>query len=191
MSEIKLDEIISPQLRKMIEFTVATDKDYQKLQAKHKECLRQHDYLGAIKWAKIIEEVQVRVVREVVRQQAREIENVVVLMKSMSEEDQMKLSISLNLILFCIDQIDFHITEANEIIHKYHPDCKLEMYDKLNAEGKEIKEHMRFIGKHESTELQIIFSDIADNLTEMLVNKVKSYIRKRKAKNEAYEKGKC
>lgn len=187
MNEINLDEIISPQLRKKIEFTISTNKDYQKLQAKHKECLRQHDYIGAIRYAKIIENVQVRVVQEIVRQQAKEIENVVVLMKSMSAEDQMRLSTSLNIILFCIDQIDFHITESNEIIKKYYPDCKLEMYDKLNAEGKEIKEHMRFIGKHETTELQIVFSDIADNLTELLVNKVKAYIRKKNEKRKSHE----
>lgn len=187
MSNINLDEIISPQLRKKIEFVVSTNKDYQKLQAKHKECLRQHDYLGAIRYAKIIEDVQVRVVREIVRQQSKEIENVVVLMKSMSEEDQMRLSISLNIILFCIDQIDSHITESNEIIKKYHPDCKLEMYDKLNAEGKEIKEHMRFIGKHDTIKLQIVFSEIADKLTELLVNKVKAYIRRKKEKMKSYE----
>ena len=73
MSNINLDEIISPQLRKKIEFTVSTNEDYQKLQAKHKECIRKHDYLGAIRYAKIIEDVQVRVVQEIVRQQAKEI----------------------------------------------------------------------------------------------------------------------
>lgn len=184
MSNIDLDKYLSPALKRQIGYAIATNESYKKLQDRHKECLKKHDYLGAVSIAKMLDEVQMNVVQSIINHRVVEEENVIDLMRSMSEDDQMRLSISLNIILFCIDQIDFHITESNEIIKKYYPDCRLEMYDNLNKVGKEVKEQMKYLGKNERIGLQIIFSDIADNLTDMLVNKVKAYIRKKKQVGE-------
>ena len=182
MSSVDLEQYISPTLMREIEMEIDANESYQKLKERHKECLNRHDYIGALRIAKMLEEAKKNVVQAIVNNQVVKQELVNDLMKSMSDEDQTRLSVSLNIILFSIDQIDYHITESNEIIKKYHPDCTLEMYDKLNELGREAKELVNYLGDNERMELQIIFSDIADNLTELLVNKVKSYIRKKKKK---------
>ena len=102
----------------------------------------------------------------------------------MSEEDREKMNIYTNAIIFLCDIIETLSIESDEILKKYHPDYNLEMFNKISQVGKEAKSHVKFMSDNTDMIYQISFADEADDISELLFNKVKSFIRKLRKKSE-------
>lgn len=97
--------------------------------------------------------------------------------EGMKPEDIEKVSIACNSIILMSDLIETQVIEMNEVVKKYHPEYRVDMYDRFVQVGKEAKEQMAYMTKWTNNLYQIKFGDIADNLMDMIKSKVKKLLR--------------
>lgn len=109
------------------------------------------------------------------------------LMLEMTNEDRDEINTLSNGIIMLCDMIETFSMDLNEILHKYHPDFHIEMYEKFKDIGKEAKDQMRFMAKNTNELYQVNFADYADDITKMVKNKAKSLVRKLRGKGQGYK----
>ena len=103
----------------------------------------------------------------------------------MNEEDKDLMSAYGNAIIMIADCLETICMDTNNMLQKYHPNFRIEMFDKLNELAKEARNHVRLIDGYENSEYYYnLFADVSDNMREMIVNKGRSFCNKLKA----YEK---
>lgn len=96
----------------------------------------------------------------------------------MSEDDQDRMSVNANMIIMLADILEMCCIEINEIVQKYQPEYRIEMFDDMEKLAKSCYEQIRFMWKNTDDYYQSTFSYEADNVRKMIVNKVKSLLRK-------------
>ena len=69
------------------------------------------------------------------------------LMSDMSPEDREYINTCTNAIILICDMIETFTMDFNQVLKKYHPDYRLEMYDKIMQVGKEAKAHVQFMSE--------------------------------------------
>lgn len=109
------------------------------------------------------------------------------LMLEMTNEDRDEINTLSNGIIMLCDMIETFSMDLNEILHKYHPDFHIEMYEKFKDVGKEAKDQMRFMAQNTNELYQVNFADYADDITKMVKNKAKSLVRKLREKGQGYK----
>ena len=103
----------------------------------------------------------------------------------MSEEDREEINVLTNSIIMLCDLVETFTMDCNEILKKYHPDYRIEMFDKVSECGKAAKAQVDFMSKSTDMVYQCAFAEDADKITEMVRNKVKAFIRKLKRRKKA------
>lgn len=68
-------------------------------------------------------------------------------MSDMSPEDREYINTCTNAIILICDMIETFTMDFNQVLKKYHPDYRLEMYDKIMQVGKEAKAHVKFMSE--------------------------------------------
>lgn len=175
-----LPEDVVEEMKKAIR----AEAQMQVLQQKKLQALKAYDYVEVARLAKLIKEVEIRVINEYLSNYEGEAVRMDSLMVDMSEEDREKMNIYTNAIIFLSDMIETLSIESDQILKKYHPDYNLEMFNRLIQLGKEAKNHVKFMSENTDMVYQVSFADGADDITELLMNKVKAFIRKLRNKNE-------
>lgn len=163
---------------------IRKDSAIQALQKKRNNALRSSNYIEASRLSKLIEDVEIHTINQYLSEYEGQTERMDSLMTDMSEEDREKMNIYTNAIIFLCDIIETLSIESDEILKKYHPDYNLEMFNKISQVGKEAKSHVKFMSDNTDMIYQISFADEADDISELLFNKVKSFIRKLRKKSE-------
>lgn len=175
-----LPEDVVEEMKKAIR----AEAQMQVLQQKKLQALKAYNYVEVSRLAKLIKEVEIRVINEYLSNYEGEAVRMDSLMVDMSEEDREKMNIYTNAIIFLSDIIETLSIESDQILKKYHPDYNLEMFNRLIQLGKEAKNHVKFMSENTDMVYQVSFADGADDITELLMNKVKAFIRKLRNKNE-------
>ena len=98
--------------------------------------------------------------------------------KSMTPEEIETVNTACNTIIMLSDIIETQVMEINQAVKKHYPDYRVVMYDRFVELGKEAKEQMRYLASWTNNLYQIKFGDVADELTEMITNKVRKLLRK-------------
>lgn len=167
-----------------IKQSIRKDKSIQKLQNKKSQALITHNYVEATKISNQIKDIETRVINQYLSDYEGQTERMDNLMKCMSKEDRENMNIYTNSIIFLCDIIDTLSLESDQLLKKYHPDYNLEMFNKISQIGKEAKQHIKFMSENTDMVYQVSFADRADDISELLMNKVKSFIRRFRKKNE-------
>lgn len=94
------------------------------------------------------------------------------------------MNIYTNTIIFLCDMIEILSSDSDQILKKYHPDYNIEMFNKIIQVGKEAKNHIKFMSENTDMIYQVSFANGADDISELLMNKVKAFIRKFRSKTE-------
>lgn len=175
-----LPEDVVEEMKKAIR----AEAQMQVLQQKKLQALKAYNYVEVARLAKLIKEVENRVINEYLANYEGEAVRMDSLMVDMSEEDREKMNIYTNAIIFLSDMIETLSIESDQILKKYHPDYNLEMFNRLIQLGKEAKNHVKFMSENTDMVYQVSFADGADDIAELLMNKVKAFIRKLRNKNE-------
>lgn len=175
-----LPENVVEEMKKAIR----AEAQMQVLQQKKLQALKAYNYVEVARLAKLIKEVEIRVINEYLSNYEGEAVRMDSLMVDMSEEDREKMNIYTNAIIFLSDMIETLSIESDQILKKYHPDYNLEMFNRLIQLGKEAKNHVKFMSENTDMVYQVSFASGADDITELLMNKVKAFIRKLRNKNE-------
>lgn len=169
-----LPEDVVEEMKKAIR----AEAQMQVLQQKKLQALKAYNYVEVARLAKLIKEVEIRVINEYLANYEGEAVRMDSLMVDMSEEDREKINIYTNAIIFLSDMIETLSIESDQILKKYHPDYNLEMFNRLIQLGKEAKNHVKFMSENTDMVYQVSFADGADDIAELLMNKVKAFIRK-------------
>lgn len=175
-----LPEDVVEEMKKAIR----AEAQMQVLQQKKLQALKAYNYVEVARLAKLIKEVEIRVINEYLSNYEGEAVRMDSLMLDMSEEDREKMNIYTNAIIFLSDMIETLTIESDQILKKYHPDYNLEMFNRLIQLGKEAKNHVKFMSENTDMVYQVSFADGADDIAELLMNKVKAFIRKLRNKKE-------
>ena len=151
---------------------------------KKSQALKAYNYVEVSRLAKLIKEVETRVINNYLANYKGQSERMDTLMADMSDEDRENMNIYTNTIIFLCDMIEILSSDSDQILKKYHPDYNIEMFNKIIQVGEEAKNHIKFMSENTDMIYQVSFANGADDISELLMNKVKAFIRKLRSKTE-------
>lgn len=160
------------------------DRRMNQLKVRYAEAVRGMRYVDAEKIRRSMVQREEEIVREANMRMDGERVQMYTLMGDMTQADRDELNTLTNCVILCCDMIETFTMDANQILHRSHPDCHIEMFDRLIAVGKEAKAQMRFMEDATDTLYQTEFTGHADKLTEMVRNKACSLIRRVRSKEK-------
>ena len=163
---------------------IREDPQMQILLQKKNQALRSRNYLEVSRISKLINNIEVKVINEYLSQYKGQSDRMDSLMTNMSEVDRENMNIYTNAIIFLCDMIETLSSDSDQILKKYHPDYNIEMFYKIIQLGNEAKNHIKFMSENTDIVYQISFADDADDISELLMNKVKAFIRKLRKKQK-------
>lgn len=178
-------EDLPKELVEEMEKAIREDPQMVKLETKKREQIRKGMYIQAQNTKEMMNRIVDRVINDYLSTYKGEVVRMDELLKGMSEKDREDINVLSNCIVAMCDMIETFTMDCNSILHKYHPDFNIEMYDKLIEMGREAKVQMDFMAKNTDMMYQCTFADFADDITVLVKNKVKSLVRKLRQKKEA------
>lgn len=161
---------------------IREDKKMVELEKRHTNLIRAQRYMDAFRIKRMMNEIEEKVINMYLAEYEGQTESMYNFMQEMNDEDRDEMNILVNSIIMLCDMIDTFTLDCNELLKKYHPDYRIEMFDKVIDYGKAVKEQMDFMAKNTDMVYQCAFADDADKITELVKNKVKSFVRKLKRK---------
>lgn len=163
---------------------IREEPQMQVLLQKKSQALKDYNYVEVSRLAKLIKEVETRVINNYLANYKGQSERMDTLMADMSDEDRENMNIYTNAIIFLCDMIEILSSDSDQILKKYHPDYNIEMFNKIIQVGEEAKNHIKFMSENTDMIYQVSFANGADDISELLMNKVKAFIRKLRSKTE-------
>lgn len=154
------------------------------LQQKKAKAIQSHKYVEASRLSALIKEVEERTINTYLSNYGGQTERMDNLMKDMPDEDRELLNVYTNAIIFLCDMIESLSIDSDQILKKHHPEYRIEMFDKISQIGKEAKAHVKFMSENTNMVYQVSFADGADDISELLLNKVKAFIKKLRRKEK-------
>lgn len=176
----QLPKSIQDKLSDVIELNSAI----KALRLNLEKCRQRRDYVGMARCQHQLQEMKHSIEEEYLRQNAVYRKRVVDFKKNMSDEDQEILSINSNMVILLADMLETSVMNINEVFHRNNPEWRVEMFDNLKKLSRECADQIKWMSKETDEYYQNTFADVADNITEMVKNKVKSLLRKVYKHNE-------
>ena len=162
---------------------------YIELSRKKTMYLKNGNYFLAMETAKAMEKIVKECLAEYIRHYEGECKKVNELTDSMTDEDRDTMAALGNSIVMMADCLETICMDCNELLKKYHPNFRIEMFDKLEELAKEARCHVRLIDGYENSDYYYnLYGDSADKLKDLIVNKGKSFVNKLKAYEERTKK---
>lgn len=161
---------------------INADSRMVELRRKHAFLLREHCYMEAVGLKQKIEGIERKVINDYLAEYKGQAESMDNLMREMSDEDRDEISVLTNCVIFLCDMVETFTMDCDAILKKYHPDYRIEMFDKIAECGKAAKEQVEFMSRNTGLAYQTAFAGDADKITEMVRNKARSFVRKLKRK---------
>lgn len=169
------------RMKKMIN----EDRQMLKLRERHASFLRSHRYMEAMKLKQMMDGIEKRVINQCLSEYEGMSESMDNFMREMSEEDREEINVLTNSIIMLCDMVETFTMDCNGILKKYHPDYRIEMFDRVSECGKAAKAQVDFMSKSTDMVYQCAFAEDADKITEMVRNKAKAFIRKLERRKKA------
>lgn len=148
------------------------------------KCRQRRDYVGMARCQHQLQEMKHSIEEEYLRQNAVYRKRVVDFKANMSEDDQEILSVNSNMVILLADMLETSVMNINEVFKRNNPEWQVEMFDNLRKLSRECADQIKWMSKETDDYYQNTFADIADNITEMVKNEVKSLLMKVYKHNE-------
>lgn len=152
--------------------------------------IKAKQYTKAVELKKKMNSIEERVINDYLRNYKGQAESMSNLMSGMNDQDREDINVCSNAIVLLCDMLETFSMDFNAILTKYHPDYRLEMYNKIIQLGKEAKGQVKFMSECTDDLYQYSFADSADDTTELIRNKVRSFIRKIRNKSINHDRQK-
>jgi len=137
-------------------------------------------YIEAMKLAKDIDTIYAHVVQTFIDDAEKATSNIHLDETGMPEADIESLLECVVTLFMACDIIDTAIIDANDIIKRTDRDLHFEMFDDLLRLAKMAREKLQFLQNNSGYAKDVVWADKCDNMYELLRNKARSIIRKRK-----------
>lgn len=151
--------------------------------------LKNGNYFLAMEATKAMEKIVKECLAEYIKHYEGECKKVNELTDSMTDEDRDTMAALGNSIVMMADCLETICMDCNGLLNKYHPNFRIEMFDKLQELANEARSHVRLIDGYENSDYYYnLYGDSADKLKDLIVNKGKSFVNKLKAYEERTKK---
>lgn len=186
MQKLTINDLPADVLAKM-KGAIAENTEVKRLKEKRENLLKGFHVVEAAKIMQQLKRIEENVINQWLDNYEGETVRMNDLIKEIPEPERERLLTYINAMIFLSDMVDGFSVGINDILRKYHPDCRVEMFDRLSHLGKEAQEHIKFMSNHTDMNFQLSFGEGADDVTELLLNKVKSFMRKQRNKQKTNE----
>ncbi len=141
---------------------------------------RKGNFIGAMKLAKDIEVIYARVVQTYIDDAEKATNSIHLDETGMPEADIESLLECVVTLFMACDIIDTAVMDANDIIKKTDRDLCFDMFSDLSRLAKMAREKLQFLQNNTGYAKDLVWADKCDNMYELLRNKARSIIRRRK-----------
>lgn len=170
----QLPKSIQDKLSDVIELNSAI----KSLRLKLEKCRQKMDYVGMARCQHQMQQLRHYVEEEYMKQNLAFRKRLSDFKNNMSDDDQEILAVNSNMVILLADMLETSVMEINEVFTRNNPAWRVEMFDRLQELGRECADQIRWMSKETDEYYQNTFADVADNITLMVRNKVKSLLRR-------------
>lgn len=189
MKNKKVISDISQDVRTKILETLRNHPEYKKLVTLRNQALMQGKPIKAMDLQYKMTGIEQAVLQEYINQWNGEIKALDELCQSMSDEDKDLINAYGNAVIMLSDVLESLIMDSNQLLKKYHPDYRIEMFDKLNDLAKEANKHVSLLNRYADDKFYTnTYGDTVDKLYDMIIKKSKSFINKLKKHEKKTDK---
>lgn len=170
----------------MANIRYAFDRDPQVMELRtHQNLLmRKGSYRDALKVGEQIDYLYTKVVNAYIEEAKKECEQITLDKAGIPEGDAEQLNECVVTIFMCCDIIETAIMDANDILHRTDKGLQFEMFNELTRLSRFVRDKMQYMRDNSAYAADVAWADKCDNMYQLLRNKARSVIRKRKAKEE-------
>ena len=88
------------------------------------------------------------------------------------------MAINSNMVILLVDMLETSLLEINEVVASVRSGYRVTLYDELLKLSKQCAAQIQWMANETDDYYQLTFADCADDITQMVRNKVKSMLRK-------------
>lgn len=176
---LSVKDIPEPMMAQ-IRLTFDSDPQVVNLRIQQDLMKRQGNFRGALEIAKQIEYLYSKVVQAYLELTEQEAERFDLNTCGIPPSDIEKINeLAVTLFMAC-DIIESCILDTNDIIHRTDKDMSFEMFNDIKQLSDMVKAKLKFLQANSEYAKDMFWADKCDNMYELMKNKARSIIRKRK-----------
>lgn len=150
------------------------------LRVQQQMLMRTGKYDKALELAQRIDCLFSKCVYEYLAESERQVETVDVSDMDMPIEDKEKMMQLLLVCFMCADMIESSVIDMDDVLHRYDKTLRMEMFNDIRDVMKMSKQKLKYLQENSGYMKDLVWADNCDNMYEMLKNKARSIMRKRK-----------
>lgn len=158
---------------------IKREKPWQKLNRQYCEILLHGNIVRASQLKADMRTYVRQRVNEKIRQLGQVTREAADIQRAMTPDDAYAFSVASDKILLAADTLETSIMDLQQLLHKYAPDSDIIQFNRLDEVLRLAREQLRFMAAHVDMDYQTRFADTADDLQELIDNKVRSMVRRR------------
>lgn len=152
---------------------------YIKLMKRRNDYISTGQYVLAMQTFKAMSDVEETILKTYMENYTAEVRMLTDLTSSMQQEDKDMMNALGSLLTMLADMLETAVSDSNQLLNKYHPEYRIEMFDKLVKLGQEARSHVRLLDLARPSEYYTnLYGDTTDKLYELSINKAKSFVNK-------------
>lgn len=175
--DLTLEQLPKPLLDKLNE-VIGKHPYMRSLESKMSQQRSKGDYVGMAKTRAKMEETRRAIEDEYIKQNNVMRKRIAEFKEAMTDEQQEVLAINSNMVILLVDMLETSLIEINEVVAAVRSDYRVALYDELLKLAKQCAAQIVWMTNETDEYYQLAFADSADDITQLVRNKVKSLLRK-------------
>lgn len=175
--DLTLEQLPQPLLYKLNE-TISKHPFMRSLESKMSQQRSKGDYVGMAKTKAKMEETRKAIEDQYIRQNNVMRKRIAEFKETMTDEQQETLAINSNMVILLVDMLETSLIEINEVVASVRSGYRVTLYDELLKLAKQCAAQIVWMTNETDDYYQLAFADSADDITQLVRNKVKSLLRK-------------
>ena len=175
--DLTLEQLPKPLLDKLNE-TIGKHPHMRSLESRMSQQRSKGDYVGMAKTRAMMEETRKAIENEYIKQNNVMRKRIAEFKEKMTDEQQETLAINSNMVILLVDMLETSLIEINEVVASVRSGYRVTLYDELLKLAKQCAAQIVWMTNETDEYYQLAFADSADDITQLVRNKVKSLLRK-------------
>lgn len=136
------------------------------------------DYVGMAKTRAKMSDTRKAIEDEYIRQNNIMRKRINEFKTSMDEKQQEVMATNSNMVILLVDMLETSLIEINEVVSSVREGYRVTLYDELLKLAKQCAAQIKWMANETDEYYQLTFADTADDVTELVRNKVRAMLRK-------------
>lgn len=175
--DLTLEQLPKPLLDKLNE-VIGKHPYMRSLESKMSQQRSKGDYVGMAKTRANMEETRKAIEDEYIRQNNVMRKRIAEFKQSMDDRQQEVLAINSNMVILLVDMLETSLMEINEVVASVREGYRVTLYDELLKLSRQCAAQIKWMANETDDYYQLTFADTADDVTQLVRNKVRSLLRK-------------